>query len=64
MAVSRACPCCDQETTRRRTPLWLKPLRIALGSRCSYRRCRLCGWQGLAFHFAMRSRPVESPAIR
>jgi len=49
VAVGKHCPRCGRETSRKRSPLLLKPLRAALGERCSYRHCT-CGWSGLAFH--------------
>lgn len=49
LVVGRQCPRCGRESTRQRTPLLLKPLRLLGGDRCSYRKCT-CGWAGLAFH--------------
>ena len=51
VAFGRRCPRCGRETARNRSPLWLKPLRLLLGQRCSYRECG-CGWRGAAFHGA------------
>ncbi|HEX2202465.1 MAG TPA: hypothetical protein VHG91_04180 [Longimicrobium sp.] len=50
LAVGKRCPRCDRPTTRRRSPLWLKPLRVVSLHRCSYRTCDGCGWRGAAFH--------------
>lgn len=46
--VGKHCPRCSEWTSRRRTPLVLQPLRLLLGEGASYRRCRSCGWQGMA----------------
>lgn len=59
MAVGRRCPRCDRETVRHHAPLWLRPLRLLLSGRCSYRTCA-CGWHGAAFHtLAPRRAPSE-----
>ena len=49
LAVGKQCPRCGRPTSRERTPLLLKPLRMVLGERCSWRHCT-CGWSGTAFH--------------
>ena len=54
----KQCPRCGHETSRRPTPLLLRPVRWLAGDRCSYRRCTGCRWKGLSFH------PPSSPAHR
>ncbi|MGH7457894.1 MAG: hypothetical protein ACREKN_02270 [Longimicrobiaceae bacterium] len=46
----KRCPRCKVRSQHIRTPSWLRPLRSLLFGRCSYRRCTLCGWKGLALH--------------
>ena len=62
MAFGKACPRCARGTSRRHTPLWLKPLRALLGEdRCSYRRCERCHWSGAALHAPTAPRPAPRP---
>jgi hypothetical protein len=48
--AGKDCPRCGQLTTRRRSPLWVRPIRFVSRHRCSYRTCDGCGWHGIAFH--------------
>lgn len=50
LAGGKRCPRCGHATSRRPTPLVLKPLRWLAGDRASWRRCTSCRWSGLAFH--------------
>jgi hypothetical protein len=52
LARGKHCPRCGRLTSRRPTPLLLKPLRWVAGDRSSYRRCTTCRWGGMAFHAA------------
>jgi hypothetical protein len=49
-ARGKECPRCGRPTTRRPSPAWVKPIRLATMHRCSYRTCEGCGWHGVAFH--------------
>jgi len=42
------CPRCGRYTDRVRTPLVLRPLRLAFAT-VQRRTCRVCGWFGFAF---------------
>ena len=62
--VGKACPRCLHRTTRQRSPLSVKVLRLLTLHRCSYRACVACGWSGTAFHRrgtgSHRRRPQEA----
>lgn len=42
------CPRCGRYTDRVRTPLVLRPVRLAFAT-AQRRTCRVCGWYGFAF---------------
>ena len=48
--AGKDCPRCGRRTVRQRSPLWFRPVRTVAMHRCSYRRCKACGWEGAAFH--------------
>jgi hypothetical protein len=64
------CPRCGRHTDRVRTPLVLRPLRLAFAT-VQRRTCRVCGWHGFAFpqrtpqaqppHQPQEQEPMVSP---
>jgi rRNA maturation protein Nop10 len=48
--LGKDCPVCGHQTRREHSPLYLRPLRLLMRSRFTYRRCDSCGWTGGCFH--------------